>query len=79
VHRLSRIAGVAVLVAIPIGFVGAWAFDPDSGVVLHSEILWRIFGIMCEGGLVLVVALVVLAALFAAIRKILALAGSVHA
>jgi hypothetical protein len=39
------------LVCIPLGGVGAWAFNPDRGAVVHSLVLWRIFGIMFEGGL----------------------------
>jgi hypothetical protein len=46
--------------AVPVGMVGAWAFNPDSGTVLRSELLWRIFGIMAEGGLFLIALLLVL-------------------
>jgi hypothetical protein len=68
---------VALLVAIPVGFLGASAFNPDRGMLLHSEVLWRIFGIVCEGGVLLVIGLVVVAGPFMAVRK--AIARSAHA
>src|SRR5213075_1747492 len=37
------LAGSAALIAI--GLLGATAFNPDDGVVVHSEPLWRVFGI----------------------------------
>lgn len=77
-YRAALTVGVALLVAIPIGFVGASAFNPDSGAVLHSEVLWRIFGIMCEGGLLLLMGLVLVGGLLAAARKMLAAGHSRH-
>lgn len=53
-RRLLASAAAALALAVPLGLAGAWAFNPDSGAVLHSEILWRIFGITAEGGLLLV-------------------------
>jgi hypothetical protein len=78
-HRASLAALVTFSVAILLGGVGAWAFNPEDGVVLHSEVLWRIFGIMCEGGLFLLMGLVVVLGLFTAVRIMLALGRSGHA
>jgi hypothetical protein len=72
-HRATLVVGVAFLVAIPLGGLGAWAFNPDSGAVLHNEVLWRIFGIMCEGSALLLTGLVLVAGLTAVVRKTLAL------
>jgi hypothetical protein len=43
-----------------IGLLGAWAFNPDSGAVAHSELLWRIFGVPGEVAWVATTALVAL-------------------
>ena len=51
---------VVLALAVSLGAAGAWAFNPDSGAALHSEVLWRIFGIMAEGGLFVIALLVVL-------------------
>jgi hypothetical protein len=51
---------VVLGLAVPAGMAGAWAFNPDSGALLHSEVLWRIFGVMAEGGLFLIALLLVL-------------------
>lgn len=72
-HRATLVVGVALIVAIPLGGIGAWAFNPDSGAVLHNEVLWRIFGIMCEGGALLLIGLVVIAGLTIVVRNALAL------
>ena len=79
VDRLRLIAAVVLAIAIPLGGVGAWAFNPDSGAVLHSEVLWRIFGLMFEGGLLLVVVLVLAVGLFSITRWIAAICRSHHA
>lgn len=59
-----RRAAITLLVAlgltVTVGLAGAWAFNPETGGVLHSELLWRIFGVMAEGGLFLTALLVVL-------------------
>jgi len=60
VSRL-HLAICVLAVAIPVGGVGAWAFNPDDGAILHSEALWRIFGIMFELGLPLLAVLACLA------------------
>ncbi len=74
------LAAVGVLfVAIPLGGVGAWAFNPDSGAVHPSEVLWRIFGIMCEGGLFVLMGLIVVLVLFAVVRTMLTVGRSRHA
>ena len=69
----------ALLIAIPLGYAGAAAFNPDGGVVLRSEVLWRIFGIMCEGSVLLMLAVVMAAALVAGIGWASALRRSSHA
>jgi heme/copper-type cytochrome/quinol oxidase subunit 2 len=69
VQRATLLAGVALLAAIPVGGAGAWAFNPDSGAVLHSEILWRIFGIMCEGGAVLLIVFLLVTGLVFLVRN----------
>ncbi len=56
-------AALALAVAIPIGGLGAWAFNPDNGAVLHSLVRWRIFGITFELGLPLLLVLAILIAI----------------
>jgi hypothetical protein len=51
---------VALGLTVALGLVGAWAFNPETGGVLRSESLWRILGVMAEGGLFLTGLLVVL-------------------
>jgi hypothetical protein len=55
-----------------VGLLGASAFNPASGSVAHSEIIWRVFGIPAEiAGLTtaaLVVALLVALAARLAVR-----------
>lgn len=75
-YRARLTAGVVLPIAIALGGLGAWAFNPDSGTVLHSEILWRIFGIMCEGGMLLLMGLVVALGVYAAVRAIVAIGRS---
>jgi hypothetical protein len=50
--------GVSITTA-SVGLFGAWAFNPDSGAVTHSEVLWRIFGIPAEVAWVITAVLVV--------------------
>ena len=69
----ARVVAAAVVVAIPIGLLGAWAFNPNSGAVTHSEFLWRIFGTMSEGGWLLLVAAFLLFGLVTLIRGMLAI------
>lgn len=74
--RATLVAAAALLIAIPVGGVGAWAFNPDTGAVLHSEVLWRVFGIMCEGGAVLLIALLLVTGLAVAMRRTVAASRS---
>jgi hypothetical protein len=62
-----QIAVIALAAAVLIGAAGASAFNPDSGAVLHSLALWRIFGIMFELGLPLLVLAVIVAAIHAVV------------
>jgi hypothetical protein len=77
--RARRTAVIVLAIAIPLGGVGAWAFNPDSGAVLHSEVLWRIFGIMFEAALFLLAALVVALGLLTVVRALLAAARALRA
>jgi hypothetical protein len=52
-----HIAVIALAIAIPICGLGAGAFNPDSGIVIHSLVLYEIFGITFEVGLPLLVVL----------------------
>jgi hypothetical protein len=47
VRRLLIWVGAAASIAW-IGVLGAWAFNPDDGAVVHSELLWRVFGVAAE-------------------------------
>lgn len=69
--RARVIVGVALPIAIVVGCLGAWAFNPDTGAVLHSEVLWRIFGVMCEGALFVLMGLVVLLAVSTLVQAML--------
>jgi hypothetical protein len=62
-----QIAALLLPVVVAIGYVGAWAFNPDSGAVLHNVVLWRIFGIVAELGLPLLF-VVIVAAMFGLLR-----------
>jgi hypothetical protein len=64
-----NVAVVALAAAIPVGGIGAWAFNPDSGVVLHSSALWRIFGITFEVGLPLLLVVLIVSALRGVLRN----------
>jgi hypothetical protein len=61
---MSRLRGLAwgLVLAVPLGFLGAAAFNPDSGFILHSMVLWRIFGLMFEVGLPLLLIMLVVSA-----------------
>ena len=39
-----------VVAAAAVGLLGAAAFNPDDGFLLHSEPLWRAFGITAYAG-----------------------------
>jgi hypothetical protein len=58
IRQLLVALGVSVTTAW-VGLFGAWAFNPDSGAVAHSEALWRIFGIPGEVAWVVTAVLVV--------------------
>jgi hypothetical protein len=69
--RARHVVGFGLPVAIVIGLSGAGAFNPDTGAVLHSEALWRIFGIVGEGGMFLAMTVVIPLALVTVLRKLL--------
>jgi hypothetical protein len=56
------------VLALAVGLVGATAFNPDSGFVLHSMVLWRTFGLMVEIGTPLLLILATLTAITSAIK-----------
>jgi hypothetical protein len=58
IRHLFAALGVSITTA-SVGLFGAWAFNPDSGTVTHSEVLWRIFGIPAEAAWVVTAVLVV--------------------
>jgi hypothetical protein len=64
-HR-AQLASAAV---IPAGMLGAWAFNPDSGVLLHAEVLWRVFGSMAELGVPLLLLLMLAGVVLDACRR----------
>lgn len=66
--RIGRRFAASLVLAIVLGFLGAWAFNPDSGVLLHDALLWHIFGVMAEFGPA-VLLLVVLVATGIAARR----------
>jgi hypothetical protein len=66
--RLQRLL-LALAVAIPVGLLGAQAFNPDSGFLLHSMVLWRIFGLIFELGLPLLLILTVLSSIISVISR----------
>ena len=51
--RRAVIAVQVDAVVVVVGGVGATAFNPDSGKISHSLVLWRIFGIAAELGLLI--------------------------
>jgi hypothetical protein len=69
--RMITRSGLALGAIILIGFVGAWLFNPDTGVLVRNEVLWRIFGLMAEGGLGLTALLSVLVVLVGAVALLL--------
>lgn len=57
---------VSLAIAVVLGLAGASAFNPDNGFLIHSKLLWRIFGISFEaGGLIVVLAVIVTAVIMA--------------
>ena len=56
------------VLALAVGLVGATAFNPDSGFVLHSMVLWRIFGLTFEIGTPLLLILSMLTAITSVIK-----------
>lgn len=77
-RRAGVFAAVTLPAAIVLGGLGASAFNPDSGSVLHNEALWRIFGIMCEGGALLLGIAIIVFALLATLRAMLSVTRSIH-
>ena len=55
--------------AVPIGFLGAWAFNPGSGAVVRSYPLWQMFGGIAEIGMPLLLVLVICGAVLSARRR----------
>jgi hypothetical protein len=49
--RRVQVALTVLAVAVIVGGLGAWAFNPDSGATLHSFALWETFGVVFELGL----------------------------
>jgi hypothetical protein len=45
----------ALSLCVVAGALGAWAFNPEDGSVMHSEPLWRAFGIAFEAGFLLLI------------------------
>jgi hypothetical protein len=54
--------------SLSVGLLGATAFNPDSGLVLHSMVLWRIFGLTFEIGTPLLLILSMLTAITSVIK-----------
>ena len=69
--RSRSVAAVVFPLLIGIGAVGAWAFNPDSGALLHSALLWHIFGGTFEIGILVLIISVLAMGLFTACRKLL--------
>jgi hypothetical protein len=67
--RRVQNAIVALAFAVPIGFLGAWAFNPGSGAVLHSYPLWQIFGGIAEIGMPLLLLLIIFGAVLSARQR----------
>jgi amino acid transporter len=51
VVRIWLVALVIAALLFVVGLLGAAAFNPDDGVLAHSEPLWRLFGITAYLGL----------------------------
>ncbi len=77
--RVRARVTAGLMIAVPVGFLGAWAFNPDNGVVFHNEVLWRSFGIMFEAGLLLLIILGLLSLVFAVAARVLQARRSRHA
>jgi hypothetical protein len=56
--------------ALPVGLFGAAAFNPDSGAIVHSTVLWRSFGLMFEVAAPLLLVGAMLIALTGAIKRL---------
>ena len=65
---MTRFESAAVLVAfaVPLGLLGATAFNPDSGWAARSALLWHLFGGIVEAA----IPLFVLLALFAPAKAV---------
>ena len=61
--------------ALPVGLLGASAFNPDNGLILHSMLLWRGFGLIFEVVAPLSLILAMLIALTGAITRYLPRSG----
>lgn len=71
---MARAFPVALFIAVLLafgGFLGAAAFNPDDGFLLHSRPLWQAFGIASYVGFagLLVSAVVALAAYVRQLRR----------
>lgn len=66
--RFVRLAIVALAFAVPIGFLGPWAFNPGSGAVLRSYFLWQIFGGTAEIGMPLLLLLIIFGAILSVVQ-----------
>jgi formate hydrogenlyase subunit 3/multisubunit Na+/H+ antiporter MnhD subunit len=56
--RAWGIALAVAFIALCVGMVGAYAFNPDDGEVVRSEPLWQIFGITAYLGAAAMILLV---------------------
>ena len=65
-----RRAWLYVAITFVVGFVGAWAFNPDDGAVQHSEPLWTVFGLAVYGAVIAALALIVFWAGRAGLRRL---------
>jgi hypothetical protein len=73
VDRARIVAAVVFPLVIGLGAVGAWAFNPDSGAVLHDALLWHVFGGMFEIGTLVLIASVLLFGVLTVCRKLLSI------
>lgn len=67
---VMRRAWLYVATMLVVGFLGAYAFNPDDGVVLHSEPLWTIFGLAVYAAVIAALALIVFWAGRAVLRRL---------
>jgi len=65
-----RRAWLYVATTFVVGFLGAYAFNPDDGVVLHSEPLWTVFGVAVYGAFMAALVLIVFWAGRAVLRRL---------